>query len=166
MDSKITTEERWVELYGFPNYEISNLGNVRNARTGKVKIIRTDGRQYRIVHLWYNKRRYTKRVSRLVWASFNNQFCSKTIDHINQDGGDDRIENLRCVSQKENNDARKPYKRCNRYNLTKEIKGYIHDSITKGTETTWTIKNKYGIPLNYLQTTMRRGSWKKFVKND
>lgn len=156
-------EEIWIEMFDFPNYEISNLGNVRNARTERLLKVRQDGTEYRTASLWYNKKKYSKRVGRYVWMSFNKQFCSKTIDHINGDGGDDRLENLRCVSMEENRGARKKYEKKNKYNLTKHDKGYIHYSITNKLETTWTIMKKYGIPLKYLDTTIKRGSWEKYV---
>jgi len=157
-------KEEWVEMWDFPNYEISNLGNIRSVKHQKTLTIRQDGKEYRMVSLHYNKKGYTKRVGRYVWMSFNNKFCSKTIDHINGQAGDDRIENLRCVSMEENRDNRKKYSKTNKYNLTKKIKGYIHKSLTDGTETTWTIMKKYGVPLNYLMTTLKRGSWKKYVQ--
>jgi hypothetical protein len=155
--------EKWVEMWDFPNYEISNLGNVRNLKTGRLLTVRQDGKEYRMVSLFYNKKKYLKRVGRYVWMSFYKQFCSNTIHHKNGDAGDDRLENLTCIPMKENNRYRKDYSRKNKYNLTKEDKGYIHESITEGKETTWTIMKKYGIPLNYIGTVMKRKSWKKYV---
>lgn len=156
-------EEKWVECWEFPNYEVSDLGNVRNAKTGKQLKVRQDGREYRMVCLWRNKKGHTKRVGRLVWNSFNNCNCNQTIDHINIDGGDDRLENLRCVSMEDNRNNRKDYSKKNKYNLTKEDKGYIHYSITNGYETTWTIMKLYGTPLNYVSTTIKRGCWAKYI---
>lgn len=155
------SNERWVECWDFPNYEVSNLGNIRNAKTGKQLKVRQDGREYRMVCLWHNKKGHTKRLGRLIWQSFNQCDCNETIDHINIDGGDDRLENLRCVSMEINRENRKDYSKKNKYNLSKKDKGYIHYSITNGYETTWSIMKKYGTPLNYIQTTIKRGSWEK-----
>jgi hypothetical protein len=155
--------EIWTEMWDFPNYEISSLGNVRNLKTGRLLTVRQDGKEYRMVSLYYNKKKYLKRVGRYVWMSFYKQFCSNTIHHKNGDAGDDRLENLTCIPMKENSRYRKDYSRKNKYNLTKEDKGYIHKSITEGKETTWTIMKKYGIPLNYIGTVMKRKSWKKYV---
>lgn len=157
-------KEVWIEMWDFPTYEISNLGNVRNAKTGRLLSIRQDGKEYRMVTLWYNRMVHTKRVGRYVWMSHNKQFCNATIHHINGDAGDDRIENLTCISMEDNWAGRKNFKKTNKYNLTKEDKGYIHKSITNGTETTWTIMKKYHIPLNYLSTTIKRQSWRKYVE--
>lgn len=157
------SNEIWTEMWDFPTYEISNLGNVRNSRTGRLLKVRQDGKEYRMVHLWYNKKAYLKRVARYVWMSFNQQYCSKTIHHINNNAGDDRIENLTCVSMKDNMSYRRDYSRKNKFNLSNEDKGYIHRSISDGSETTWTIMKKYGIPLNYIGTVMKRQSWRKYA---
>lgn len=156
-------DEKWIEMWDFPNYEISNKGNVRSLRHGKKLSIRQDGREYRMVQVWGNGKSHNKRVGRYVWMSFNKQFCSQTIDHINEDAGDDRLENLQCISMEDNNKKRKSFRKLNKYNLTKKDKGYIHRSITNKKETTWTIMKKYGIPLNYIQTVMKRGSWARFA---
>jgi hypothetical protein len=156
-------EEIWIEMFDFPNYEISNLGNIRRLKTKKQIKLSTEGKTYNMASLWYNKKGYNKRVGRYVWMSFNNQFCSATIDHINGNPTDDRIENLRCISMEDNRAARKKYDRKNKYNLTKRDKGYIHYSITNKLETTWTIMKKYGIPLNYLGTTMKRNTWERYL---
>lgn len=155
--------EVWVEMWEFPNYEISNLGNVRSVRHRKPLSIRQDGREYRMVQVWGNGKSHNKRVGRYVWMSFNRCGCALTIDHINGDAGDDRLENLQCISNQENNAKRTDRSKKNKYQLTKADKGYIHRSITSKKETTWTIMKKYGIPLNYLQTTMKRGSWARYV---
>lgn len=158
-------DEVWVEMWDFPNYEISNKGNVRSVRHQKPLSIRQDGREYRMVQVWGNKKSHNKRVGRYVWMSFNRCFCDQTINHINGDAGDDRLENLECISMLDNLRAaahKKKLPRRNKYNLTKADKGYIWRTITNKTETTWTIMKKYGIPLNYLMTTMKRGSWEKY----
>ena len=156
-------QEVWVEMFDFPTYEVSNLGNVRNAKTKKQMKVRQDGKEYRMVSLWKEGKGYTKRVGRYVWMSHNNQFCRATIDHINKDAGDDRIENLRCIPLEQQYLNLKDRKKVNKYNLTPEIKGYIHRSIKDGSETTWTIMKKYGIPLNYTMTVMKRNSWERYA---
>lgn len=158
-------KEIWVEMWEFPKYEISNLGNVRNAKTEKQLAVRQDGKEYRMVCIW-DKKSHTKRVGRYVWQSFNECDCKETIDHINRDAGDDRLENLRCVPMADNNRNRKNCKYNNKYNLSPQTKKEIITGITNETETTWTIMKKYGIPLNYIGTVIRRGSWLKYLDNE
>jgi len=155
--------ETWIEMWDFPKYEISNLGNIRNARTNKLLKIETDSEGYNNVYLYHNKKKYRKRVGRLVWMSHNKQFCSLTVDHKNGDSLDDRADNLQCISITENRSKRKKYAKNNKYNITNEIRAYVHTSMTDGTETSWTIMKKYGIPLRYTRKVMQRGSWKKYV---
>jgi hypothetical protein len=158
-------EEVWVEMWDYPKYEISNIGNVRNAKTERLLTVIENGQSYRMVSLWADKKSHTKRVGRFVWQSHNRQFCSETVDHINQNSLDDRLENLRCVDMRTNRGNRKnvPYG-TNVYNLTKKDKGYIHYTIKNGFETSWTIMKSYGIPMNYLGTTIKRNSWQKYVE--
>ena len=35
-------KEIWKVIEGFPNYEVSNLGNVRNKKTGHIRKLSTD----------------------------------------------------------------------------------------------------------------------------
>lgn len=157
--------EKWVELYEFPNYEISNTGKVRNIKRNKLLKVELDSDGYNNLCLYKDGKKYRRRVGRLVWMSFNNQFCKHTIDHINSDSSDDRIKNLQCIPIEDNRGRRKNYEKKNKYNLTNEIRAYIHTSMTDKTETSWTIMKKYGLPLRYIRKVMERGSWKKYVKD-
>ena len=158
-------KEVWVEMWEFPKYEISNLGNVRNVKTEKKLAIRQDGKEYRMVSI-FDKKVHTKRVGRYVWQSFNKCSCKETIDHINRDAGDDNLGNLRCVPMEFNNRNRKNCEYSNKYNLTPEIKKEIITGVKNGTHTTWTIMKKWDIPLNYIGTVIRRGSWEKYLDNE
>ena len=72
-------KENWVEMWDFPTYEISSLGNVRRTESKRPLKIRGDGNGYNVVCIFYLGRKYTKRVGRYVWQSFNQQFCTKTV---------------------------------------------------------------------------------------
>lgn len=157
--------ELWTEMWDFPNYEISDHGNIRSKKYMKNLSVRQDGREYRMVMLWGGGKKHNKRVGRYVWMSFNKCFCSKTINHINGNAGDDRLTNLECISMEDNIKAaaeKRKLKKKNKYNLSNRDKGYIWRSLTNKTETTWTIMKKYGIPLNYLMTTHKRNSWERY----
>lgn len=158
--------EIWTEMWNFPTYEISNLGNVRREKTKRPLKVRVDGNKYNMVSLFYNGRKYTKRVGKLVWQSFNNCDCNLTIDHINRVSVDDTLGNLRCVSMEINNENREKRTGRNKYNLTPEIKAIIYRNYRDGIWSTWDIMLQYGIPLNYARTTMLRGSWRKYGNDE
>ena len=50
-------KETWKQIKGFPNYEVSTYGNVRNVKTGKIlkPIVRDKNIGYLAVHLFNNK---------------------------------------------------------------------------------------------------------------
>ena len=90
----------------------------------------------------------------------------KTIDHIDRNKSNDRLDNLRCVTMFRNYKNRVGKKRENKYNLTPELKALIHTNFTNGTWSSWYVRQEYGIPINYTKTTMKRNSWEKFVNNE
>ena len=93
--------ENWKVIHDFPNYEISNYGNVRN-NTKMVKTV-PNKHGYNVVVL-YNGTRKSVNVHRLVAAAFipnpDNKPC---IDHIDGDRANNHADNLRWVTYMENN---------------------------------------------------------------
>jgi hypothetical protein len=155
-------KETWVEMWNFPTYEVSNLGRVRNAKTEKVLKLASDASAYQMVRLFYNKKKYTKRLGRLIWNSFNNCECENTIDHRDRNKSNDRLDNLRCITSEEQMTNRTPKAHHNQYNLTPEIKKQIQTEFENGSNY-HRISRKYKIPYNYIRSTMLRGSWKKYL---
>ena len=78
-------------------------GGIVNRRTGR----RVQGSKMRNGYLGFtisfNGNRYCTLTQRIVWALCNNELPSQTVDHINGDRLDNHIENLREVSQTDNN---------------------------------------------------------------
>jgi hypothetical protein len=163
--NKIMEEQiEWRVIPSFPNYEASNTGLIRRVKNKKVlKSQSVDTRQYQVVSLFYNKRKGTKKVSRLIWEAFNDCECGMTIDHIDRNVLNNDLSNLRCVSIAENHKNRTIYKSTNRYNLTDEIKMEIISNYRAGNWTTWDIMKLYDIPSNYISSVIKRGSWDKLV---
>ena len=161
--------EEWMEIYGFPNYLISNMGRVKNIRRGNLVKDHDDGDGYRIIGLFYQGRRSVKRLARLVWNTFNNCDCDLTIDHINRDKEDNRLENLRCITLKEqfeNKDNKHDGPKSNKYNLTNEQRAEIAQGLLDGSLTTWKVRGKFGLPMKYTRNVRNRGSWKKYIQDE
>ena len=87
----------------FGKYEVSNSGNVRNSKTGRVLCQQTDKCGYPVVCLCENNKRRMVKVHRLVAAAFvPNDGNKPQIDHIDGDKTNNAYTNLRWVTPKEN----------------------------------------------------------------
>jgi|LakMenE18May11ns_1017448.scaffolds.fasta_scaffold9509050_2 hypothetical protein len=157
--------EEWRIIGSFPNYEASNLGNVRHIKRQKNrKTYPLDlSRGYGVVGITYMGKKYTKKVARLIWEAFNDKPCDMTIDHIDRDATNNKIENLRCISCKENANHRLAQDKGNKYNFTNEDKTEIITKITKKELSVWEVMKKYNVPMNYIYTIIKRGTWKKYI---
>jgi hypothetical protein len=93
--------EKWMQVTGFDKYEVSNLGNIRSNRCILKPGYDTYG--YRQVNLYKDGTRYTRKIYRLVLNAFSPNIENKPqVDHINRIRHDDRLENLRWVTAREN----------------------------------------------------------------
>ena len=154
--------EIWKPVYEFPNYEVSNLGRIRREKNQRVIKQKKHVSGYMVVRIWYNKRRYTRTVARLVWQSFNECTCTDTIDHINEDKKNNTLSNLRCIPLKSQYTNRTYVPKTNKYNLTDEIRATIQRKFDDG-ETKYSLSKSYEIPYNYLKCVLDRGSWRKYL---
>lgn len=97
-------EEIWKEIKGFNNYKVSNFGRVISIRTNKILKPTDNGRGYlRFLLLGDDNNTHTVYIHRIIAEAFipnpDNKPC---IDHINTNKQDNRIENIRWVTYKEN----------------------------------------------------------------
>jgi len=94
-------EEIWKIAVEYEKYEISNFGNLRNGE----KIIKgcINGSGYRFFHLKRNNKNKNYRFHCLVAKAFIGERPEGlVIDHINRNKLDNRVENLRYITQKQN----------------------------------------------------------------
>ena len=157
-------EEIWKDIPGYENmYQVSNLGNVKslgNEQSRREKILKPgiNGTGYYAVVLTKNRNPKTIRVHKLVAMAFLNHIpCGMKliIDHINDNKLDNRVENLRIVTQRENvckTQGRylsqyKGVSWCKTYN-----KWFSQISINKKRKFLGYFKNEYDAHLKYQET--------------
>ena len=104
--------EVWKDIKGYEGtYQVSNLGrvkaladNTRRTHKGEHILSQTNSRGYRLVSLSKDGKMRSFSVHRLVAVAFIKRVEGKNeIDHINTIRKDNRVENLRWCSPKENN---------------------------------------------------------------
>lgn len=98
--------EEWRTVEEYPNYEVSNLGNVRRARTGRALKAFVNDSGYLRVNLspTPNEKAKAVLVHRIVTRAFHGRPVGERnlVDHIDRNKLNNRAENLHWVNWKEN----------------------------------------------------------------
>lgn len=102
--------EIWKDIKGYSyKYQISNMGNIRclnpfhKNKKGKNYKLNKDSYGYLVVALVLNKKPYYKKVHRLVYKYFKNDFNKNlTINHIDHNKTNNNISNLELMTFSEN----------------------------------------------------------------
>lgn len=165
--------EIWKPVWKYEGlYEVSSLGRVRSLKrfttSGKVlKIYTSKHNGYCYVSLSKDNKRTTKRVHKLVIEAFNFKGIvgydkNNTVNHINGDKTDNRIDNLEWVSQSVNQ------KHAFRKGLQKVTwnkpvirleDGKIYDSITEAAEDVNGQRSKIALCCNEKRRKHKGYGW-------
>jgi hypothetical protein len=91
--------EEFRSIINYPNYSISNLGNVKNNKTNKILANSLHKSGYFIIGLFKDGKRWNFRINRLVAEAFLDGFDKQFyIDHIDRNKINNNIKNLRMVT--------------------------------------------------------------------
>lgn len=101
------SNEIWKSISGYEGlYEVSNEGNIRSLKFGKVKIVKPNVKPdgYLQVDLYKEGQRKIMYVHRLVYAAFNDEIpAGLTVNHKDENKVNNNIDNLELMTIAENN---------------------------------------------------------------
>jgi hypothetical protein len=110
VQEQIEDLEEYRQIAGYANYSVSNLGNVRNDRTGRILRGSVNTCGYLQVKLYVNGVKSNKLVHKLVATTFIGDSEGRDVDHIDRTKTNNHVSNLRYCSRSDNHRNKNSYK--------------------------------------------------------
>jgi HNH endonuclease/NUMOD4 motif len=149
----------WREIPGATGYEVSDRGYVR--RKGQATPHRGSViGGYRRVQIKMSGKMKKRFIYQLVWRAFKGDWDHKThlVDHKNGDHDDDRLQNLRLITRRENDQERaRPNS-----NNTSGVRGVWRDKNSK--KETWVAEIVHDNKKRYIgrYPSLRKAKWARY----
>jgi hypothetical protein len=102
---QIGIKETYLPIDDYPTYEVSNFGNIKNKKTGKILSPGLNNKGYELVDLCDGGKRKTLTIHRLVLIAFEGKSKDANqnfVDHIDNDRTNNCLFNLRWCSNQQN----------------------------------------------------------------
>lgn len=96
--------EEWRTIKGFPEYEVSNLGNVKTRKCGRDRLMIPvqASKRYYVLTLRESNKASRKYIHRLVAENFLNVPENMVVNHKDGNHLNNRLENLEIITPREN----------------------------------------------------------------
>ena len=95
--------EKRVTIDGYPNYRISNIGQIWNAKFNRTIKLTINAKGYSVVYLYNKGKRKNFFVHRLVYESFVGTIPDNyQINHKDEDKSNNAVANLELLTSKQN----------------------------------------------------------------
>ena len=88
----------WKTVPDFPNYEVNERGRIRNIKTECTLQPRDDGRGYKRVTLYRDRKKCEKYVHLVVASAYFGDTGDKEIVHLDGNAGNNSVENLSAMT--------------------------------------------------------------------
>jgi hypothetical protein len=109
VEDDVEDVEEWRVIGGFDNYSVSNLGRVRNNRSGRILKGILGNTGYLQVNLC-NGGKHTKKIHQLVATAFIGDSNGLDVNHIDRNRQNNNIRNLEYCTRSANNRNMNSYK--------------------------------------------------------
>jgi len=106
-DYAMQKTEVWKDCINFPKYQISNIGRLKNKKTGRIRKLTINSNGYLTTVCHFQDRYKHLKIHREMMATFKGKCQSGwVVDHINRIKTDNNLDNLRYSTYHESNSNR------------------------------------------------------------
>ena len=126
----MTEVETFVKIEGFENYEVSNLGKVRNIKSGRTLKPKLNRGGYLMYGLYENNKQKFLLLHRIIATAFiDNPEEKPQVNHIDENKTNNDLSNLEWCTARENAIHGTRIKRFSEKNFKKVIQLDLNDNV-------------------------------------
>ncbi len=143
--------ETFVEIEGFENYEVSNLGKVRNMKNGRIIKPHLNENGYLKHWLFENNKKKYLSLHRIIAIAFiDNPEEKPCVNHIDENKLNNDLSNLEWCTVKENNIHGTRIKRASEKCFKKVIQLDLNDNMLNVFESMTQAEQKTGALVSHI----------------